>query len=574
MGILQINQIKDELHKRYDGKIDISDTVNANPEQKEDLFLTRALCCLAIESLSGNNRDEIGKSITDGSKDNGIDAIYFDQEEGKLYIAQSKFNKKGDSEPELGDIKKFIDGIKDLISCRFDKFNKKIQDREEEITEILDTKRNIKVVVILAYTAVNFADISREEFDKLIKEQNDSGDVWSFEKFNQTKFYGEIVKQSNESIYVPDIGLYEWGKKEHPKRAYYGQASALQLAKLWEQYGNALFSKNIRKLLSETEINTEIKNSLESDPQNFWYYNNGITIVCEKVKKSIKYGGDRSFGLFECFGISIVNGAQTVGTIGKYFKEKGSDECLEGVFIPVKLVSANKDQDEQAGDVDAKLISEITRANNRQNKIENRDFISLDVEQKRISQELKAKGITYNIARSFENIVDDQNFDLEEATVALSNCCDINASTLAHREPGLIWSDTGHSRYKRIFNPSVNGYYVWNCVLIQRKIKASIEAIRKIKKRDERSILTNGDDVISSVVFNFIKDKINKSDIGIQNIFEEIDQDKFVYKIFELLKEEVSRIGKGIPTIFKNFTDCEDIFNSLIKKVRLEDISK
>lgn len=574
MGIIQINQIKDELHNRYDGKIDLADAVNARPEQKEDLFLTRALCCLAIESLTGGDRDAIAKSITDGSGDNGVDAVYFHEDEGKLYIAQSKFNKKGDSEPELGDIKKFIDGVKDLISCRFDKFNKKMQDRESEITDILDTKRNLRVVVILAYTAINLSDLSKGEFDKLTKEQNDSGEVWSFEKFNQIKFYEEIIKQSNQTIDIMDLCLYEWGRKDNPKRAYYGQVSGLQLAELWNQYGNSLFSKNIRKLLAETEINTEMKSTLEKEPQNFWYYNNGITIVCDKVKKSIKFGAERTFGIFECYGVSVVNGAQTVGTIGNYYKEKGVANCLENVFVSVKLVSANKDQEEQNGESDTKLIYDVTKANNRQNKIENRDFISLDIEQKRIAQELKPKGITYNLARSFENAVDDVSFDLEEATVALSNCYSSSASTLVHREPGLVWSDIEHARYKKIFNPSVTGYYVWNCVLVQRLLKKSIEELKKTKRRDERSILTNGDDVILSIIFRFIKDRISKSDIGVDYIFNEIDKDKFVGVIFEKLKVEVTRIGKGVPTIFKNFTDCEEIFNNIAAAINPEDIAR
>ncbi|WP_150541811.1 hypothetical protein [Clostridium perfringens] len=41
----------------------------------------------------------------------------------------------------------------------------------------------------------------------------------------------------------------------------------------------------------------------------------------------------------------------------------------------------------------------------------------------------------------------------------------------------------------------------------------------------------------------------------------------------EILNNEVKRIGKGIPTIFKNFTHCEEIYLQAIGNKRYKGIN-
>jgi hypothetical protein len=50
---------------------------------------------------------------------------------------------------------------------------------------------------------------------------------------------------------------------------------------LFKKYGDDLFSANYRGFLGiskRRKINTTIRQTAESDPQNFWVFNNGITI--------------------------------------------------------------------------------------------------------------------------------------------------------------------------------------------------------------------------------------------------------------------------------------------------------
>lgn len=80
--------------------------------------------------------------------------------------------------------------------------------------------------------------------------------------------------------------------------------------------------------------------------------------------------------------LQVVNGTQTVSS--SHRSAKLVPENLENGTIWVRLISLPETPDG--------LAKTITRTNNTQNKIEKRDFVSLDPEQKRIHEELALEG--------------------------------------------------------------------------------------------------------------------------------------------------------------------------------------
>ena len=63
-----------------------------------------------------------------------------------------------------------------------------------------------------------------------------------------------------------------------------------EVGNLFKDKGVRLFARNIRGYLGNTEINRVMKNTIEKESEYFWYYNNGITIVCDEARQ-IKDGG-------------------------------------------------------------------------------------------------------------------------------------------------------------------------------------------------------------------------------------------------------------------------------------------
>jgi len=577
MGLLEVNQIKSKLKEEYSGFIDLSDINTRDEEEFEKYFLTRSLAAFSINILYPYvEKEAICKNIVDGSDDNGIDLIYYNKESNELCLVQSKFNHKGDSEPELGEIKKFVDGVRDLINLKFDKFNKKVNEMRDEIISILK-KSGLRFKIILVYTAINLSSHAKREFDELLEELNDFRDVADLEIINQKRVHASINSQSSKRAIDIEITLKQWGRYEGEMEAFYGQISADQIANWWEEYGNSLFENNIRKLLGNTDINDEIRATLETDPELFWYFNNGVTLVCEDVDKKRIFGNIRDVGIFECKGISIVNGAQTVGVIGKYGQSSEENKKnLENVFLPFRIISIKRTDEDGEEYLDENFASEVTTKNNRQNKIENRDFVVLDPVQRKIESDLAIEGITYHLMRSEdEEVIGEKSFSLKEATRALSFATDIDATILVSREINLIYSDLTHSRYKKLFNPSITSYYVWNCVQLQREIEKVIDELSKEVDNIDGAILIHGKELISKILFDVIGvQNIERYRIGIEEILKNTDIKTVIKDSLETIRSNIEKSEKPIANIFKSPNDVRSIYFEAINKLGKGDIGK
>ena len=98
-----------------------------------------------------------------------------------------------------------------------------------------------------------------------------------------------------------------------------------------------LTAKNLRQFKGLTEVNESISKTLTANAERFWYFNNGITILCESLRKKPLGGPNNETGTFECRSASVVNGAQTVGTIGDV--AKSNSLAMSGGRVLVRLVS-------------------------------------------------------------------------------------------------------------------------------------------------------------------------------------------------------------------------------------------
>lgn len=154
MSLLHVNQISTFLTEKYNGLIDLTDQANANLENRQNFFLTRSLAAYSIKYHSNCDESIAAASVTDGGDDNGLDAIFFDPKEKILYLVQSKWMHDGRGEPSLGDIKKFLDGIKDLFNFQFDRFNQKVNSKKETIQQAV-CNPSTTYQIIVAYTGLN-----------------------------------------------------------------------------------------------------------------------------------------------------------------------------------------------------------------------------------------------------------------------------------------------------------------------------------------------------------------------------------------------------------------------------------
>jgi hypothetical protein len=312
-------------------------------------------------------------------------------------------------------------------------------------------------------------------------------------------------------------------------------------------------------MLGETDVNVEMRQTLEKRPEQFWYFNNGVTVVARKASRAMAGGTGTDFGMFHCEDVSIVNGAQTVGTIGKY--AEGNAKAVEQAQVSLRIIVRGDDQ--YFGD-------EVTRTNNRQNRIENRDFVALDPEQGRIRTELAIDEIEYQLVRSEVVVRSEKAFDLVEATTALACASStIRLPVQLKREIGKLWDDMSKAPYKELFNASVPGLHVWRCVQVQRKIDQALDTYSaRTKMRSHVGVTTHGNRLIAALVFEKLPVALfRQPSTDLETLASQTDinslVDGTVLPIALLLEKFYP--NAMIPTLFKNQSKCEDLADKLRK---------
>lgn len=156
-------------------------------------------------------------------------------------------------------------------------------------------------------------------------------------------------------------------------KAFATSISAQFLHDTYKKYTTQLFSANVRDYLgsrsSDSNINNAIKITAEKEHENFWPFNNGLTVLVNSFKETAQ-GGKRNL-VFD--GMSIVNGAQTSGAIGSLDTKPKTNTFIQTRFI-------------QTSDKD--LIQKIIQFNNSQNQVTASDFRSTHPIQKRLKEEI------------------------------------------------------------------------------------------------------------------------------------------------------------------------------------------
>ncbi len=163
----------------------------------------------------------------------------------------------------------------------------------------------------------------------------------------------------------------------------------INVAELYRIYKEAekknyeLFEENIREYLGTRGINNGIIKTLKDkkDRENFFYYNNGVTIICEDCetlgvdKLPSEYKGRKYNYGFKLTNPQIVNGCQTINSIAEvlsHYDDITVYSEFEKVYVLVKVFVF----DETTKRNKAGLDKNIVRFTNSQNAISDKAFAS------------------------------------------------------------------------------------------------------------------------------------------------------------------------------------------------------
>ena len=154
---------------------------------------------------------------------------------------------------------------------------------------------------------------------------------------------------------------FAYEKAKAGARAIVGVVRGAQLAELYKEHGFRIFDINIRNFLGNVKINKGIMATAsdDSDANNFWFYNNGITFVCDEF--SFRSLEDTNVRLTNA---QIINGCQTVTSLHRVEKSISNN-----VDVLVRVIEKK---------ADIEFVRRVTQFANSQNAVRPADLVGTD----------------------------------------------------------------------------------------------------------------------------------------------------------------------------------------------------
>ncbi|ACB61828.1 hypothetical protein Exig_2378 [Exiguobacterium sibiricum 255-15] len=262
--------------------------------------------------------------------------------------------------------------------------NNGIHPQSESYVDTLRKKYNLTVNSITLEEIMSFYNDSTNNKKAVFVIPNE--DLISFNLDSQTTSLSQIVKLPINEIFRLTCKDDLFPIEINPPLEKWRTAYSLKM-------DQSLLYDNVRGFLGNTPYNKKILSTLEKEPDKFFLYNNGITIVAETIE-SVKRINKFEVSLSN---FQIVNGGQTLSSIFNFvnnLKLNGkTDDEISDILTPIfnshVLVRLYKVPTES----DLKnLIAEYT---NSQNSISDLNLKSISKIQILIEKHLKQHNIVY-----------------------------------------------------------------------------------------------------------------------------------------------------------------------------------
>lgn len=462
MSLFHVHQIESHLRGLYEQS-------HWNPGLSDDNNLSRLLAFHAVkmnvgEGVDGSQRLE----IIDGGGDRGIDAVGIDPVSNVVVLVQAKWRADGRGSMGLDGMLKFLDGARSLLGMRATcEPATASQETRESLQTVLRTP-GAKIRLVTVTTAAHALDSAvLQPVEEMLDQLNDLQEVEPLAAhvhLGQSELFRSISVRADEEVSV-DLQILDWGRLTEPQRVYYGRVSAAEVADWYVQHGADLFAENIRVVIPRSEINDGIKETIQDSPDEFFYFNNGLTMLADSITMGPGGGLSREVGFFKLRNASIVNGAQTVSTLGKLAGGPYA-ENLGRAFVMIRCIEVPAEEET--------LGASITRFANTQNQVSSQDFAFLDPEQGRLVQELHVLGFEYLLraAEVPKSANPEEVIRIREAAIALACASpDLSHSVTAKREVSRLFTDT----YSALFNHSTDPLRLIRAVQIVAAVDEALD---------------------------------------------------------------------------------------------------
>ena len=308
-----------------------------------------------------------------------------------------------------------------------------------------------------------------------------------------------------------------------------------------DQLRKTLFEANVRDYQGQTQVNEDIQKSLRNRTrEDFWWLNNGITIVASKAIQSGK-----TLALEDP---QIVNGLQTSTEIYNYYqtaKTDGEDRTLlVRVIVPAETESRDR----------------IIKATNSQTSIPPASLRATDKVHRDIEEYLKPFGLFYDRRKNYyknEGKPLDKIVGISLMAQAMMAILLQRPDTARARPSSLLKSNEDYDKLFASGHP-IEIYRI--CITIVRRVEAYLREQQELSPKDRNNLrfyismhlsacLCNRDipsiDDICRISIDAIKDDLIRESFDvIKSIYDELgasDQAAKGPTLLEMVKKDIAK---------------------------------
>ena len=515
---------------------------------------------------------DIKSGFVDGAYDGGIDFVYQDGE--TMYLIQGKSSEKLSIEDIKNVFYKMADTVQDFEENNNDKYSKELNQAYINAYDSLNDDKNIELVL---FTNTELNPELNTKIIELSKNEKINNFIIKVYGKREIQVQETILYQNSDLISEDSIDIY-LNKENTNNMLSYGEegiivnVKASSIKNLYLKYKESgLFSYNLREYITQKSVDDGIDDTIKKEKDNFWFYNNGITIGCNDFRKD----GNK----IKLYDFSIINGAQTTTKIGKskYVNNKND------FAVVCKIVRAKNSVEE-----DKDFISKISEASNSQKPIKQRDLKSNAIEQKILQKECANNG-KYSLAVEIKRGIKPQNYKKVEKWQRVTNeyigqllyACVFQKPGPARSCKNVIFSS--NRLYKQLFLRKHDYNTIYDLVKISNEYDEYASNSTDTNDLDKIAAIKNGKLTILAVsiylckkkrgiLYNSYSDELHKDNLDgfLISEYSEDDLSDKLKQLFDFIVRQLQFIYKMKReemkiTSYSNFFKLEQIYDIILK---------
>jgi len=360
----------------------------------DNLFVLWFLRAFLIE-----DDDQAANSLTGGANDKGVDAVYVEPQSKIVAVVQGKYHEAVGKKAEgRSDILAFA-GLAGELSGSHEEFAGLVADASPDVQARLTKARRHLMRdgyrLHLFYVSLGRCSANLLKEARSLARSAPCDTTFQFIDGRQVMLLLsdyldgvappvpslDLEMESGDGVVLK--GIFQRYDGTTDIESWVFSMRSKGVGQLFAEAGNRLFARNVRGFLGSTDINRGMEATLTKSPQYFWYFNNGITIICDQAEEVRSHGRN----ILKVANPQVINGQQTTRMLSKFAAK------APRASVTVRVIRVPRGANNSAH-YDA-LVSKIVAATNWQNAISQSDLMSNDRRQIEIERFMRKLGYWY-----------------------------------------------------------------------------------------------------------------------------------------------------------------------------------